>query len=36
MGDEGWKIKFGAAHFEALEVDYAFGTDPDALIGASE
>ena len=29
---EGWKIKFGEAHFEALEVDYAFGDDPESLI----
>jgi len=31
---EGWKIKFGEAHFGALGVDYAFGSDPDTLIGA--
>jgi type III restriction enzyme len=31
---EGWKIKFGKAHFKALGVDYAFGSDPDALVGA--
>jgi type III restriction enzyme len=29
---EGWKIKFGAAHFEALGVNYAFGSDPELLI----
>lgn len=31
---EGWKIKFGEAHFSALGVDYAFGSDPDALLGS--
>jgi type III restriction enzyme len=31
---EGWKIKFGGAHFEALNVDYDFGSEPDTLIGA--
>jgi type III restriction enzyme len=31
---EGWKIKFGDAHFKALGVDYAFGSDPETLIGA--
>lgn len=29
---EGWKIKFGSAHFEALGVDYTFGHDPEALV----
>lgn len=29
---EGWKIKFGAAHFDALKVDYAFHSDPKVLI----
>ncbi len=29
---EGWKIKFGMAHFRALGVDYAFGHDPESLI----
>lgn len=29
---EGWKIKFGEAHFEALGVDYAFGSDPETLV----
>ena len=29
---EGWKIKFGEAHFKALGVDYAFGHDPRRLI----
>lgn len=33
---EGWKIKFGGAHFEALGVDYAFGSNPTKLIGVSE
>lgn len=37
MGDlqwetEGWKIKFGEAHFRAIGVDYAFGHDPETLI----
>lgn len=31
---EGWKIKFGGAHFDALDVDYAFGSDPQILIGS--
>jgi type III restriction enzyme len=30
---EGWKIKFGAAHFDALGVDFTFGNDPEVLIG---
>jgi type III restriction enzyme len=29
---EGWKIKFGEAHFRAIGVDYAFGEKPDLLI----
>lgn len=29
---EGWKIKCGAAHFNALKVDYSFGHDPKKLI----
>ena len=29
---EGWKIKFGRAHFRAIGVDYAFGDNPKALI----
>ncbi|MBA3381246.1 MAG: hypothetical protein H0T97_05185 [Actinobacteria bacterium] len=29
---EGWKIKFGQAHFHAIGVDYAFGDAPKALI----
>lgn len=29
---EGWKIKFGAAHFKALGVSYAFGRNPATLI----
>lgn len=32
---EGWKIKFGAAHFAALKVDYLFHNDPKALIERS-
>lgn len=32
---EGWKIKFGAAHFAALKVDYLFHSDPGALIQPS-
>ena len=32
---EGWKIKFGKAHFDAIGVDYAFGHDPKALIEPS-
>ena len=31
---EGWKIKFGRAHFGALNVYYDFGSEPDTLIGA--
>lgn len=29
---EGWKIKFGRAHFQALRVDYAFHKDPEAAL----
>lgn len=29
---EGWKIKFGEAHFKALKVDYSFHSDPKVLI----
>jgi type III restriction enzyme len=29
---EGWKIKFGRAHFDAIGVDYAFGDKPESLI----
>ena len=32
---EGWKIKFGSAHFEKLEVDYVWGHDPETLVEAS-
>jgi type III restriction enzyme len=32
---EGWKIKFGAAHFQALGVDFTFGSSPATLIEAS-
>ena len=32
---EGWKIKFGTAHFEALKVDYFWGNDPKVLIEVS-
>ncbi|MDH3044289.1 DEAD/DEAH box helicase family protein [Gordonia alkanivorans] len=32
---EGWKIKFGTAHFERLKVDYSWGNDPKVLIEAS-
>lgn len=30
---EGWKIRFGKAHFDAIGVDYDFGDDPKVLIG---
>jgi len=33
---EQFKIKFGAAHFDALHVDFAFGPEPQQLIRASE
>ena len=29
---EGWKIRFGEAHYEAIGIDYAFGHDPVALV----
>jgi len=29
---EGWKIKCGAAHFNAIKVDFAFGSKPEDLI----
>lgn len=32
---EGWKIKFGEAHFRALKVDYFFHNDPKVLIEIS-
>lgn len=32
---EGWKIKFGRAHFSALRVDFSFGHDPKVLIEVS-
>ena len=32
---EGWKIKFGTAHFEQLGVDYAWGYDPADLVRLS-
>ena len=32
---EGWKIKFGKAHFDAIGVDYAFGDAPKSLIEPS-
>ena len=32
LESEGWKIKFGEAHFDALGVDYAFGEKPELLI----
>ena len=32
---EGWKIKFGTAHFEKLGVDYLWGNDPKKLIEVS-
>jgi type III restriction enzyme len=31
---EGWKIRFGQAHFDALGVNFAFGHDPEVLIEA--
>ena len=33
---EGWKIKFGEAHFRALRVDYAFGEKVEVLLNPSE
>lgn len=32
---EGWKIKFGEAHFQELNVDYSWGHDPGLLIEVS-
>lgn len=32
---EGWKIKFGQAHFRSISVDYAFGEKLDVLIEPS-
>lgn len=32
---EGWKIQFGEAHFQAIEVDYLFSNDPPVLIQPS-
>mgnify|MGYP003387198498 FL=1 len=32
---EGWKIRFGEAHFHALKVDYFFHNDPNVLIQVS-
>lgn len=32
---EGWKIKFGEAHFRALKIDYFFHYDPNVLIEVS-
>ena len=32
---EGWKIRFGEAHYTAIDVDYAFGHDPERLIEPS-
>ena len=32
---EGWKIKFGTAHFQALKVDYSWGNDPNVLVEIS-
>ncbi len=29
---EGWKIRFGEAHYKAIDVDYAFGDNPLELI----
>ena len=29
---EGWKIKFGTAHFEKLKVDFSWGNDPLVLV----
>lgn len=33
---EGWKIRFGEAHFRALKVDYFFHDKPEVLIERSE
>lgn len=32
---EGWKIRFGEAHFRSIRVDYAWGNKPEVLIEAS-
>lgn len=32
---EGWKIKFGSAHYKALKVDFMFHHDPNVLIEPS-
>lgn len=32
---EGWKIRFGESHYAAIDVDYAFGHDPVALMEPS-
>ncbi|MEK9581246.1 MAG: hypothetical protein VW037_12150, partial [Acidimicrobiaceae bacterium] len=32
---EGWKIRFGEAHYNAIDIDYAFGRIPAALIDPS-
>lgn len=32
---EGWKIKFGDAHFRALKIDFNFGYDPKILVELS-
>ena len=29
---EGWKIRFGEAHYNAIDVDYSFGHEPETLI----
>jgi type III restriction enzyme len=29
---EGWKIRCGEAHYDAIDIDYAFGNDPNKLI----
>lgn len=33
---EGWKIRFGEAHFDAIGVDYAFGHEPLQLVEPSD
>jgi len=32
---EGWKIRFGKAHFVTLGVDFVFGSDPEVLVEPS-
>lgn len=32
---EGWKIRFGEAHFRAIRVDFAFGEKVEVLIEPS-